>query len=100
MARLIQPVIRQSRYFRRASTKFQLYLAATVANLTLVAGRIGLSGRTGSGSSSWGTARTEAVPSALHFLPAPFGQLLTQALLTLSLLLKYISPTKAFPPDF
>ena len=28
-----------ARYFGRAKTKFQLYLAATVANLTLVAGK-------------------------------------------------------------
>ena len=47
LARLVHLGIRQSRYFGRARTKFQLYLAATVANLTLVAGTIGLSGRTG-----------------------------------------------------
>ncbi len=38
LARLVHLGIRQSRYFGRAKTKFQLYLAATVANLTLVAG--------------------------------------------------------------
>ena len=43
LARLVQLGIRQSRYFGRAKTKFQLYLAATVANLTLVLGNIGLS---------------------------------------------------------
>ena len=37
LARLVQLGIRQSRYFGRAKTKFQLYLAATVANLTLLA---------------------------------------------------------------
>ena len=31
LARLVQLGIRQSRYFGRAKTKFQLYLAATVA---------------------------------------------------------------------
>ena len=36
LARLVQLGIRQARYFGRAKTKFQLYLAATVANLTLV----------------------------------------------------------------
>ena len=40
LARLVQLGIRQSRYFGRAKTRFQLYLAATVANLTLVAGKI------------------------------------------------------------
>ena len=40
LARLVQLGIRQSRYFGRAKTLFQLYLAATVANLTLVAGKV------------------------------------------------------------
>ena len=35
LARLEQLGIRQARYFGRVKTKFQLYLAATVANLTL-----------------------------------------------------------------
>ena len=42
LARLVQLDIRQARYTGRAKTKFQLYLAATVANLTLVAGKLGL----------------------------------------------------------
>ena len=49
LARLVQLGIRQSRYFGRVKTKFQLYLAATVANLTLVLGKIGLSDSTGGG---------------------------------------------------
>ena len=48
LARLVQLGIRQARYFGRAKTRFQLYLAATVANLTLVAGKPGLTGDTGS----------------------------------------------------
>ena len=43
LARLVQLGIRQSRYFGRVKTRFQLYLAATVANLTLVAGKLGRS---------------------------------------------------------
>ena len=50
LARLVQLGIRQARYFGRVKTKFQLYLAATVANLTLVAGKIGRSGSTGGGA--------------------------------------------------
>ena len=50
LARLVQLGIRQARYFGRVKTKFQLYLAATVANLTLVAGKIGLSGSIGGGA--------------------------------------------------
>ena len=49
LARLVHLGIRQSRYFGRAKTKFQLYLAATVANLTLVAGKLRQSGRAGGG---------------------------------------------------
>ena len=41
LARLVQLGIRQARYFGRTKTKSQLYLAATVANLTLVAGKLG-----------------------------------------------------------
>ena len=74
--------------------------AATVANLTLVAGKIGLSGRTDVGSNSWGTARAETVSSVFDFLPARFPQILTPALLAPTLLLEYISPNKAFRPDF
>ena len=58
LARLVQLGIRQSRYFGRAKTRFQLYLAATVANLTLVAAKAGMTGETGSG------------PSAGHFQAA------------------------------
>jgi hypothetical protein len=39
IARLVQLGIRQARYFGRRKTLFQVLLAATVANLTLVAGR-------------------------------------------------------------
>lgn len=42
IARLAQLGIRQARYFGRVKTLFQLLLAATVANLTLVATKTGL----------------------------------------------------------
>ena len=41
LARLVQLGIRQARYFGRRKTLFQLLMAATVANLTLVATRTG-----------------------------------------------------------
>ena len=44
LARLEQLGIRQARYFGRVKTRFQLYLAATVANLTLLASQIGVVG--------------------------------------------------------
>jgi hypothetical protein len=40
LARLVQLRIRQARYFGRVKTHFQLLMAATVANLTLVAARV------------------------------------------------------------
>ena len=49
LARLVQLGIRQSRYFGRAKTKFQLYLAATVTNLTLRAAKAGMTGETAAG---------------------------------------------------
>jgi Transposase DDE domain/Transposase domain (DUF772) len=42
LARLMQLGVRQARYFGRSKTLFQLLMAATVANLTLVASRVGL----------------------------------------------------------
>ena len=42
LARLMQLGLRQARYFGRTKTLFQLLLAATVANLTLIATKIGL----------------------------------------------------------
>ncbi len=42
LARLMQLGVRQARYFGRTKTLFQLLMAATVANLTLVATRTGL----------------------------------------------------------
>ena len=50
LARLVQLGVRQSRYFGRAKTLFQLLLAATVANLTLVATKTGMMSQ-GPGSS-------------------------------------------------
>ena len=41
LARLVQLGVRQARYFGRAKTLFQLLMAATVANLTLVAAKMG-----------------------------------------------------------
>ena len=43
LARLVQLGIRQARYFGRAKTKFQVYMAATVANITLLAQKFGRS---------------------------------------------------------
>ena len=101
LARLVQLGIRQARHFGRSKTKFQLYLylAATVANLTLVGAKAGLPADTGGGSSVGSALRTGTIRSALDFVPARLGQILTLVLLTSASLPKYISPNKAFRPD-
>ena len=100
LARLVQLGIRQSRYFGRIKTRFQLYLAATVANLTLVATKAGLPANTGCGSSVGSALRAGAIRSALDFVPARLAQILTLALLASASLPEYISPNRAFRPDF
>ena len=79
LARLVQLGIRQSRYFGRVKTRFQLYLAATVANLTLVAGKLGRSGRTGGGATGCSVV-LNIVPfvvthAAANFCAVRLGQL-------------------------
>ena len=75
LARLVQLGIRQSRYFGRAKTIFQLYLATTMVNLTLVVGRLGRTGRFGGGPTNHSVVRNirpsivtkaAASPSALR----------------------------------
>ena len=100
LARLVQLGIRQARYFGRSKTKFQLYLAATVANLTLVSTKAGLPADT-EGESSVGIAlRTGTIRSAFDFIPARLCQIWALAFLTSASLPKYISLNKAFRPDF
>ena len=99
LARLVQLGIRQARYFGRSKTKFQLYLAATVANLTLVGAKTGLPADTGGESSVGRSLRTEIIRSAFDFVPARRGQILTLPLLTSASLPKYISLKKAFGSD-
>ena len=96
LARLVQLGIRQSRYFGRAKTRFQLYLAATVANLTLVAAKAGLTGETGSGPSDGSAQVAGMVNSATAWL----GQIWTLSLLVSALLTKSLFPIMGFRPGF
>ena len=103
LARLVQLGIRQSRYFGRAKTKFHLYLAATVANLTLVADKVGLPVNTGGGSNVGSALHAGTIRSALEIVPAQLAQILILALLASASLPEYIpsiSPNRAFRPDF
>ncbi len=79
LARLVQLGIRQARYFGRVKTRFQLYLAATVANLTLVLGNIGRSGSTGGGAAGHrvvlNVVRAVVANAAANFSAVRLGQL-------------------------
>ena len=102
LARLVQLGIRQSRYCGRVKTRFQVYLAATVANLTLVSGNICLSGSTGGGADSHRVVLDEVRPvvanAAANFSAVRLGQLWSLISLTSALLPKSLSPTRAFRP--
>ena len=102
--RLARLGIRQSRYFGRVKTRFQLYLAATVANLTLVLGKIGLSGSTGGGADGHRVVRSVVhavvANAAANFSAVRLGQLWSAILLTSALLPKSPYPTRAFRPGF
>ena len=96
LARLVQLGIRQSRYFGRVKTRFQLYLAATVANLTLVAAKAGLPEDTGSGPSAVSVQVAGMVNPAAAWL----GQISTLTLLAAALLTKSLFPIRGFRPGF
>ena len=104
LARLVQLGIRQARYFGRVKTRFQLYLAATVANLTLVLGKIGLSGSTGGGAEGHRVILNDVhavvANAAANYSPVRLGQLWSLILLTSALLPKSLYLTRAFRPVF
>ena len=96
LARLVQLGIRQSRYFGHAKTRFQLYLAATVANLTLVAAKAGLTGEPGSGPSDGSAQVAGMVNSATAWL----GRTWTLTSRAAALLTKSLFPIRGFRPSF
>ena len=104
LARLVQLGIRQARYFGRVKTKFQLYLAATVANLTLVLGKIGRSGSTGGGAAGHrvvlNDVHTVVASAAANFSVIRLGQLWSLILLTSALLPQLHFQIRAFRPGF
>ena len=104
LARLVQLGIRQARYFGRVKTKFQLYLAATVANLTLVAGKIGRSGSTGGGAAGHRVVRNDVravvANAEANFSAVRLGQLWSLILLTSALLPQLHFQIRAFRPGF
>ena len=79
---------------------FQLYLAATVANLTLVASKAGLPEDTGGASKVGSAFRTGTIHSTVDFIPARLCQIWALALLASASLPNFISPNRAFPARF
>ena len=81
-----------------------MYLAATVANLTLMAGKIGLSGSTGGGAEGHRVVLNVVLAvvanAAANFSAIRLGQLWSLILLASALLPKSLYTTKAFRPDF
>ena len=104
LARLVQLGIRQARYFGRVKTKFQLYLAATVANLTLMAGKIGLSGSTGGDAAGHRVVRNDVLAvvanAAANFSVVRLGQLWSVILFGSALLPQLHFQIRAFRPGF
>ena len=100
LARLVQLGIRQAHYFGRVETKFQLYLAATVANLTLVAAKAGLTGDIGNAAGGDRAASADTGGVAAIFGAILLGQIWSLALLTPAFLPKAPCSTKAFHPHF
>ena len=100
LARLMQLGIRQARYLGRAKTRFQLYLGATVANLTLVAGKDRLTGDIG-GAAIGGRAACTGTGSAAANKGTPWlCQIRTLILLPLASLSTFLLPTRGFRPSF
>ena len=100
LARLVQLGIRQSRYFGRIKTRFQLYLAATVANLTLVAAKAGTTGETAAGPRAGSPLAAGMGNSAANTGAAWLGQIRTLTLLASASLTKSFFPTRGFRPGF
>ena len=100
LARLVQLGIRQARYFGRAKPRFQLYLAATVANLTLVAGKAGPMGDTGSVATRDRAACAGTDSDAAILGAVRLAQIWPLALLTPVFLPETLFSTKAFHPHF
>ena len=89
--------IRQARHFGRARTKFQLYLAATVAKLTLLSDKIGRSGDSDPGYPdpiNTADAGVNYNGNPRHNLQWALASLMTASLLVAT------TPKSAFRPNF
>jgi hypothetical protein len=100
LARLVQLGIRQARYFGRAKTKWQLLLAAAVANLVLVAGWESATGT----SPGLGTSSFSLLLQLTFFLllvPSLIDEAKRRQHLVFPALARgYVPQTPGFRPDF
>jgi hypothetical protein len=99
IARLVQLGVRQARYFGRLKTLFQVFLAATVANLTLVASKLGMMGKRIPCAVSSSAEGDRQAPSAGIIL-AQFTSLLNVILLSCWAAPRPSFCTGAFRPRF
>jgi len=100
LARLVQLGIRQARYFGRAKTKWQLLLAAAVANLVLVAAWESTTGTSpGLGAASFGLLLQ--LTFFLFLVPSLIGEVKRRQHLVFTASTRdCVSQTPGFRPDF
>ena len=97
LARLVQLGIRQARYIGRAKTKFQLSMAATVANLTLMAGKVRETGDKEGGQAA--ALAADHAPVSYGILPTGLLMLFLPQIL-LSITPKVLPSGRGFRPGF
>ena len=89
--------MRQARYFGRAKTLLQLLLAATVANLTLIAGKLADTKRRGGGAHP--AAVFSALRAATSALTVALSGLLGRGLeMVRSISRRWENPRRPLPP--
>ena len=99
LARLVQLGIRKARYFGRVKTRFQLLIAATVANLTLVAVKMGMMRAAGNKAFSLFLSRLHALITFLTVFSLLYHSLITLGVQNRSIR-QESPPKRAFRPNF
>jgi len=100
LARLVQLGVRQARYFGRAKTLFQLLMAATVANLTLVATKMGTMGRPRGQATTPTAALGSLITSAAKTFPIRPAKLWLHRLSVPWLAHQSMAQNRGFQPGF
>lgn len=100
LARLVQLGVRQARYFGHTKTLFQLLLAATVANLTLVATKMGMMGRPGRQPASFSHALRQRIMSAAQAIALTLASALAPILPPVRSAQNSLPRTRGYRPGF